>query len=361
MPSTQQLKESTFVPDQMAGSSTSLVSEPRQRYARFSSGTCCLLMMQSLMDCFSQACKDFGLTISLKKTNVLGQDTEALPVITIDNYELDDVCQFTYLGSTITDNLSLDTEIDKRIGKAASTLARLTARVWTSPKLSVKTKMAVYNACVISTLLYGSETWTTYAGQERRLNSFHLRSIRRILGISWQDKVTNADVLSRAGLPTKYTLPRQRRLRWLGHVRRMEDGRIPKDILYGELALGRRTTGRPHLRYKDVCARDMKAVGIDSMSWEGLAADRTGWRSALNQHLKTGEDKLMTAAADKRARRKEGSSSIRPTTTHICVICKTKTATPTLVFSAISDAVTTQQQINKIKKQTLGCIIHGHL
>ena len=117
---------------------------------------------------------------------------------------------------------------------------RLTARVWTSPKLSVKTRMTVYNAGVISTLLYGSETWTTttYAGQERRLNSFHLRSIRRILGISWQDKVTNADVLSRAGLPTMFTLLRQRRLRWLGHVRRMEDGRIPKDILYGELALG---------------------------------------------------------------------------------------------------------------------------
>ena len=97
--------------------------------------------LQSLMDCFSQACKDFGLTISLKKTNVLGQDTEALLVIAIDNYELDAVCQFTYLGSTITDNLSLDAEIDKRIGKEASTLARLTARVRIHPKLSVKTKM----------------------------------------------------------------------------------------------------------------------------------------------------------------------------------------------------------------------------
>ena len=61
----------------------------------------------------------------------------------------------------------------------------------------------------------------------------------------------------------------------------MEDGRIPKDIIYGELALGRRTTGRPHLRYKDVCIRDMKAVDIDTMSWEGLAANRTEWRSAL--------------------------------------------------------------------------------
>ena len=124
MHSTQQQKESTFIPDQMAGSSTLPVSEPRQRYARFSSWTCRLLIndaavvthtqeeFQSLMDCFSQACKDFELTISLKKTNVLGQDTEAPPAITIDNYELDAVCQFTYLGSTITDNLSLDTGID---------------------------------------------------------------------------------------------------------------------------------------------------------------------------------------------------------------------------------------------------------
>ena len=146
--------------------------------------------LQSFVNCFSQACKDFGLTISLKKTNVLGQDTEAPPVITIDDYELEAVCQFTYLGYTITDNLSLDAEINKRIGKAASTLVRLIARAWTNPKLSVKTKMAVYNACVVSTLLYGRETWTAYAGQERRLNTCHLRSIRRILGISWQDKVT---------------------------------------------------------------------------------------------------------------------------------------------------------------------------
>ena len=48
-----------------------------------------------------------------------------------------------------------------------------------------------------------------------------------------------------------------------------------KDILYGELALGRRTTGCPQLRYKDVCVRDTKAVDIDTTSWEGLAADRT--------------------------------------------------------------------------------------
>ena len=117
--------------------------------------------LQALMDRFSQACKDFGLTISLQKTNVLGQDTVELPAITIDDYELNVVEQFTYLGSNITDNLSLDTEVDKMIWKAATTLARLTSRVWTNPKRTVKTRMVVYNACVVSTLMYGRETRTT--------------------------------------------------------------------------------------------------------------------------------------------------------------------------------------------------------
>ena len=131
----------------------------------------------------------------------------------------------------------------------------------------------------------------------------------------------------------------------------MEDGRIPKDNLYGELALGRRIIGCPHLRYKDVCVRDMKAVDIDTISWEGLAADRTKWRSALKQQPETGEDKLMTAAADKRARRKEGSSSSDPKP-HIGVLSATKIATPTLGFSAINDAATTQREINKIKNKS---------
>ena len=279
--------------------------------------------LQSLMDRFSQACKDFGLTMSLKKTEVLAKDTDNQPKINVDNYEFKAVNHFTYLGSTISSNISLDAEIDKRVGKAATTLARLTSRVWENPKLTIKTKVAVYNACVVSTLLYGSETWTTYARQERRLNSFHLRCLRRILGISWEDKVPNTEVLSRANLPTMFTLLRQRRLRWLGHVRRMDDGRIPKDLLYGELAAGKRNTGRPQLRFRDVCKRDMKALQMDPDHWEALAADRPRWRSSLTRHLKTGEDNLTKAAMEKRARRKAILLTSNPNsdTAHKCTIC----------------------------------------
>jgi len=40
----------------------------------------------------------------------------------------------------------------------------------------------------------------------------------------------------------------------------MEYDRIPKDLLYGELATGYRDKGRPHLRYKDIYKWDMKAL-----------------------------------------------------------------------------------------------------
>lgn len=67
-------------------------------------------------------------------------------IVTIDNYELKVV------------NLSLNVEINEHTGKAATTLRRLTIHVWEKPKLKTPTKMMVYISCIISPLLYGSET-----------------------------------------------------------------------------------------------------------------------------------------------------------------------------------------------------------
>ena len=75
--------------------------------------------LQQLMNRFSKACQAFGLTISLKKTHVMGQGVDSPPSITISIQELEVVHDFVYLGSTISDTLSLDVELDKCIGKAA--------------------------------------------------------------------------------------------------------------------------------------------------------------------------------------------------------------------------------------------------
>ena len=72
------------------------------------------------MNYFSKACQDFGLTVSLKKTQVMGQGMASPPPITISIQELEVVHDFVYIGSTISDTLSLNVELDKLTGKAAT-------------------------------------------------------------------------------------------------------------------------------------------------------------------------------------------------------------------------------------------------
>ena len=61
-----------------------------------------------------------------------------------------------------------------------------------------------------------------------RLDQFHLRCLRKIAGIKWQDKVTNTDVLQICGITGIEAFLLQAQLRWVGHVMRMPDDRIPK-------------------------------------------------------------------------------------------------------------------------------------
>ena len=93
------------------------------------------------MQRFTVTCTDFRLTISLKKTQVIGQDVDVPPSISIHEYKLEAAHEFAYLGSTITDSLSLETKLNRRIGKAATTLSRLTKRVWTNSKLTEHTEI----------------------------------------------------------------------------------------------------------------------------------------------------------------------------------------------------------------------------
>lgn len=86
-----------------------------------------------------------------------------------------------------------------------------------------------------------------------------------------------------------FALLTQRRLRWLGHVSRMEDGRIPKDILYGELATGSRRAGRILLRSEDVRKRDMRVDDIHPAGWKAVTGDRGRWREAVGKSSQLGE------------------------------------------------------------------------
>ena len=70
------------------------------------------------------------------------------------------------------------------------------------------------------------------------------------------------------------------RLRWLGHVARMEEERVPKKLLNG-FPEGRRSAGRPKARWLDAVNCDIKILNI--RDWKTLAADRSGWRIELEK------------------------------------------------------------------------------
>ena len=118
-----------------------------------------------------------------------------------------------------------------------------------------------------------------------------------------------------------FTQLKQRRMRWLGHVMRMDYGRIPKDLLYGELVQAKRPTGRPQLRFKDVCKRDLKALNIDQNNWEATALRRSAWRQTVQKGLSNFEETLAQQHREKRMRRKAAAHADRQASDLVCVLC----------------------------------------
>ena len=109
--------------------------------------------LQQLISCFPCAFREFGLTVSLK-TKIMGQDISCIPSISTEDYTLEVVEDFTYLGSTISSNLPLDAELNTQMGKVVTAMACLAKKVWENSMLTTNTKMKVYQACVLSSLLF---------------------------------------------------------------------------------------------------------------------------------------------------------------------------------------------------------------
>ena len=161
--------------------------------------------LQYIVNCFSDAAKNFGLTISLKKTEVLYQpppcEAYIPPHISIDGTNLNAMEHFAYLGSFFSNDATASKNLDNHLSKASSSFGRLSKRVWQIHSLCLSMKIQVYTAIVIPTLLYGAETWVLYRNQVKLLGQFHQRCLRSILGIKWQDHVSNEEVLKRGSLP----------------------------------------------------------------------------------------------------------------------------------------------------------------
>ena len=70
------------------------------------------------------------------------------------------------------------------------------------------------------------------------------------------------------------------RIRWLGHIERMQDTAIPKKMLYGKLYATRRR-GRPKMRWLDDVSMDLRKMGLNE--WKDRARNREAWRHVVEE------------------------------------------------------------------------------
>nr|VZI14630.1 unnamed protein product [Spirometra erinaceieuropaei] len=234
----------------------------------------------------------------------------APPQISVNGTQLQ-VVNFPYLGSTLSRNTKIDDEVANRISKASQAFGRLQSTVWNRHGLQLSTKLKMYKAVILPTLLYGAETWTVYTKLARRLNHFHLSCLRRILRLKCQDRIPDTDVLERTGILSISTMLRQMQLRWSGHLARMDDERLPKRLFYGDLATGSRRQGGQIRRYKDTMQSSLKRLQIIPTNWEDLALDRPTWRRTVKTGAAIYEANRIAAAKAKREARKSQLRAVR--------------------------------------------------
>ena len=138
----------------------------------------------------------------------------------------------------------------------------------------------------------------------KQLEQFHMRSLRIILNIKWRDRVSNLQVLDMAESTSIEAMILRSQLRWVGHVIRMEDNRLPKQLMFGELTSGKRNQGRRLKRLKDCVKANISHAQITPKELEPRAHDRTGWRALTRHAMDTFEERRRAQTEEARERGK---------------------------------------------------------
>jgi len=241
--------------------------------------------IQEKAKAFVVASKEIGLEVNADKTKymVTSRDQTAgrSHSMKTDNSSFERVEEFKYLGTTLTNQNSIQEEIKSRL-KSGNACCYSVQNVFL---LSKNLKIEIHRTIILP-VLYGCETWSLTLREERRLRVFENRVLRRIFGPKrdevkgeWR-KLYNEDINDQYSSPNIVWVIKSIRMRWTGHVARMREGRGVCRVLVG-IAEGKRPLGRPRRRWKDNIKMDLLEVKSGGMDWMRLVQGTDRWRALV--------------------------------------------------------------------------------
>src|SRR5215469_10184143 len=141
----------------------------------------------------------------------------------IDNCSIERVEEFKYLGTTLTNQNSIQEEIKSRL-KAGKACYYSVQNLLSSSLLSKNLKIKIYSTIILRVVLYGCETWSLTLREEHRLRVFENMVLRRVFGPKrdevageWR-KLHNEELKDLYFSPSIVQVVKSRRMRWAGHV-----------------------------------------------------------------------------------------------------------------------------------------------
>ena len=196
----------------------------------------------------------YGMEINTEKTMIMTNNPNGIGAdIRVHGQRLEEVHSFKYLGAILSDE-GTKQEILARCAQTTTALSKL-RNIWHDNNTSIGTKIRLMRSMVVSVLLYGCEAWTLNADLQRRIQALEMRCLRRLLGISYRDHITNEEVRKRitnaiGPFESLLSIVKTRKLSWYGHVIRSNSLQLSKTILQGTVPGGRRR-GRQRRQWMD--------------------------------------------------------------------------------------------------------------